>query len=219
MEPDTLNIYRMPAPAIAVPDGYVMDAKGRLVPEKAVKPHQLLEDQMVRKVVGHAVELANQVRRFRNHVFADAETFQTLLRSEYDVQKRGARGKGNVTFTTFDGLVKFQIDIGERIGFGPELHVAQVAFRSCIDDWTDGAREELRVLVDQAFEADKEGNVSRDAVFRLLRVSFDDPRWKSGQDAIRDSIRVIGSKAYPRFFVRPDQDDEWQAIPINLASS
>lgn len=219
MEVETLNVYRLPAPAIAVPDGYVMDGKGRLVPERGIKPQQLLEDQMVRKVLGFAVDLANRIRRFRNHVFADAETFQALLLSEYDIQKRGARGKGNVTFTTIDGLMKFQIAIGERIGFGPELQVAQAAFRGCIDDWTDGAREELRVLVDQAFEADKEGNVSRDAVFRLLRVTFDDHRWKSGQDAIRDSIRVIGSKAYPRFFVRQDVDAEWTAVPIDLASA
>lgn len=217
--PDTVNIYSLPVPPVAVPDGYLLDSKGRLIPEKAVKPQQLLEDQMVRKVLGYAADLANQIRRFRNHVFADAETFQALLLAEYDVQKRGARGKGNVTFTTFDGLMRFQIAIGERIGFGPELHVAQAAFRSCIDDWTDGAREELRVLVDQAFEADKEGNVSRDAVFRLLRVTFEDERWKAGQDAIRDSIRVIGSKAYPRFSTRNSPDDEWQSIPIDLASA
>lgn len=214
-----LNIHRMPAPDVPVPDGYVMDGKGRLVRVRDMKPQQALEDQMVRKVLGFAVELANQIRRFRNHVFADAEAFQALLLSEYDVQKRGARGKGNVTFTSFDGLLRFQIAIGERITFGPELQVAREAFRACIADWTDGARDELRALVDQAFEADREGNVSRDAVFRLLRLEFDDRRWKSGQDAIRDSIRVIGSKAYPRFYVRESQDAEWRSIPIDLANS
>lgn len=219
MATDALNIHRLPAPDVPVPDGYVMDGKGRLVRVRDMKPQQALEDQMVRKVLGYAVDLANQIRRFRNHVFADAEAFQALLLSQYDIQKRGARGKGNVTFTSFDGLMRFQIAIGERIAFGPELQVAQEAFRACIADWTDGAREELRALVDQAFEADREGNVSRDAVFRLLRLEFDDPRWTSGQNAIRDSIRVIGSKAYPRFHVRDSQDGEWHAIPIDLASS
>lgn len=214
-----INAHRLPVPNVPVPDGYVLDGKGRMVPETAVKPQHALEDQMVRKVLGFAVKLANQVRRFRDHVFADAEVFQALLLSEYGVEKRGAKGKGNVTFTTFNGLMKFQIAIGERITFGPELLAAQTAFAECISDWSEGARDELRVLVDQAFEADKEGNVSREAVFRLLRIEFEDARWKAGQDAIRDSIRVIGSKAYPRFYVRDAADQEWRPVPIDLASS
>lgn len=211
--------YEIPVPVPTPPDGWVCDAKARMVLATTIKPAQALEDQMVRKVLGYAVELANQIRRFRDHVFADAESFHELLLAEYGQTKRGREGKGNVTFTSFDGLLKFQIAIGERITFGPELAVARTAFGHCIDEWAEGARAELRVLVDQAFEADKEGNVSREAVFRLLRVEFDDQRWKAGQDAIRDSIRVIGSKAYPRFYVRQSVTAEWTPVPIDLASA
>lgn len=216
---DDLNIYTLPTPAVAPPEGYVIDGKGRMVPEKAVRPQEMLEDQLVRTCVGHAVKLANELRRFRAHVFADVETFLATIREEYKVEKRGAQGKGNVTFTTYDGLIKMQVAVSERITFGPELQVAQDAFRACIADWTDGARDELRVLVDSAFEADKEGNVSRDAVFRLLRVTFDDDRWKAGQTAIRDSIRVVGSKSYCRFYVRETPDAAWDAVPVDLAAA
>ncbi|MCA1972076.1 MAG: DUF3164 family protein [Caenispirillum sp.] len=216
---DDLNIYTLPTPAVTPPEGYVVDGKGRMVPEKSVRPQEMLEDQLVRTCVGFAVKLANELRRFRAHVFADAETFLATIREEYGVEKRGAQGKGNVTFTTFDGLIKMQVAVSERITFGPELQVAQDAFRACIADWTDGARDELRVLVDSAFEADKEGNVSRDAVFRLLRVTFDDDRWKAGQTAIRDSIRVVGSKAYCRFYVRETPDAAWEAVPVDLAAA
>lgn len=219
MSQNDLNIYRLPVPDVAPPEGYVMDGKGRMVPTKSIRPQEVLEDQMVRTCVGHAISLANELRRFRSHTFADVETFLATLREEYQVEKRGAQGKGNVTFTTIDGLVKMQVAVSDRITFGPELQVAQDAFRACIDDWTDGAREELRVLVDSAFQADKEGNVSRDAVFRLLRVTFDDDRWKAGQTAIRDSIRVIGSKAYCRFYVRENHDAQWEAVPVDLAAA
>lgn len=216
---DNLNIYRPPVPPVPVPDGYIMDSKGRMTPAAMVKASQMLEDQMVRKVLGYACDLANQVRRFRAHVFADTGAFQSLLLEQYGIEKTGAKGKGNVTFSSFDGLMKFQIAIGERLAFGAELGVAREAFRQCIQDWTDGARDELRVLVDEAFEADKEGNVSREAIFRLLRIDIGDARWQAGQAAIRDSIRVVGSKAYLRFYVRTDHEGEWQAIPIDLASS
>lgn len=216
---DELNIYRIPEPAVKPPEGYVMDAKGRMVPANTVRPQERLEDQMVRACVGFAINLANELRRFRAHVFADVETFLATLREEYQVEKRGAQGKGNVSFTTIDGLLKMQVAVSDRITFGPELQVAQDSFRACIDDWAADARQELRALVDSAFQADKEGNVSRDAVFRLLRMEFDDERWKAGQMAIRDSIRVIGSKAYCRFYVRPDHEAAWEAVPVDLASA
>lgn len=219
MSLDDLNIYAIPTPAVMPPEGYVTDAKGRMVPETSLRPQELLEDQMVRTCVGYAVTLANELRRFRAHVFADVETFLATLREEYQVEKRGAAGKGNVTFTTIDGLVKMQVAVADRITFGPELQVAQEAFRNCIADWSADARQELRVLVDSAFAADKEGNVSRDAVFRLLRVTFDDDRWKAGQAAIRDSIRVIGSKSYCRFYVRASHEAAWEAVPVDLAAA
>lgn len=219
MTPAELNIYTIPEPPVTPPEGYVMDAKGRMIPASSVRPQEQLEDQMVRSCVGYAVRLANELRRFKAYTFADVETFLAALREEYQVEKRGARGKGNVTFTTVDGLVKMQVAVSDRITFGPELQVAQDAFRSCIDDWAEGAREELRALVDSAFQADREGNVSRDAVFRLLRMEFNDDRWKAGQTAIRDSIRVIGSKAYCRFYVRRTHEDPWDAVPVDLAAA
>jgi len=209
----------LPAPPVTPPDGFVMDAKGHMVPAGAIKPHQQLEDQMVRKVLGYAADLANQIRRFKGHVFDDAHSYMTLVAEEYGITKRGAQGKGNVTFTTFDGLMKFQIAVADRLTFGPELQVARDLFVECIADWAEGARDELRALVDSAFQTDKEGQVSRDAIFRLLRLEFDDDRWRRGQDAIRDSIRIIGSKAYARFYIRADQQAAWQAVPIDLAAA
>lgn len=209
----------LPVPAADPPTGYLVDAKGRFVPEASVKPVQLIEDQMVRKVLRYAVDLANQIRRFKAHVFADTGSYMSLAEEEYGAGKRGAKGRGNVTFTSFDGLLQVKISVADRLTFGPELQVARTLIDECIEQWAEGASAELRVLVDQAFQTDREGQVSRDAVFRLLRVHFDDSRWRGAQDAIRDSIRVIGSKSYARFYLRADQQAEWQAVPIDLAAA
>lgn len=216
---EELNVYRLPAPTADIPAGHRMDAKGRLVPERAIRAQEQLEDEMVRKVVGFAADLANQIRRFRAHTLANIEAFLDLLRQEYGTTKRGARGKGNVTFMSYDGLMKVQVQIADSVTFGPELQVAREAFAECIAEWSEGARVEMRAIVDQAFEADKEGNINRESVFRLLRLDFDHPRWKAGQDAIRDSIRVVGSKSYFRFYTRDNHDAPWRAVPIDLASA
>ena len=210
--------YTLPTPAVTAPEGYVLDAKDRLVPASAVKPVQALEDQTVRKIIGYAVDLANQISRFKINVFADTSSFMSLAAEQYGVTKRGAEGKGNITFTTYDGLMQVKVQVADHLAFGPELHTARRLFDECLVDWTADARPELRTIVTDAFQTDKEGQVSRDAIFRLLRIDFDDERWKQGQEAIKDSIRIVGSKAYCRFYVRARATDPWSAIPVDLAA-
>jgi len=52
----------------------------------------------------------------------------------------------------------------------------------------------------------------------LLRVGIEDARWQQAMAAIRDSIRVIGSKTYIRFYERPSPDAAWRAVTIDLAA-
>ena len=133
----------LPVSGREIPAGYVEDAKGRFVTEASIRPVQQLEDQMVRKVLGYAVELHNQIQRFKGHVFADTGSYMSLAEEEYGATKRGAKGRGNVTFMTFDGLMKVQIAVADRLSFGPELQVARALFDECISDWTEDARDEL----------------------------------------------------------------------------
>ena len=149
---------------------------------------------------------------------ADFESFLGILEENYGLEKRGAKGKGNVTLSSFNGLMRIQFASAERISFGPELQIARDLFDACVTDWSAGTRPEIRTLIDDAFKTDKEGEVSREAVFRLLKLDFDDSRWRSAQDAIRDAIRVQGSKRYIRFYIRAAQDDPWTPVPIDLAA-
>jgi len=50
-----------------------------------------------------------------------------------------------------------------------------------------------------------------------LRVEIADERWQRAMDAVRDSIRILGSKAYLRFQERPSPEAPWLTITIDLA--
>ena len=80
------------------------------------------------------------------------------------------------------------------------------------------SRDEIRALVNHAFEVDKPGQVNREALFALRKIDIDDERWRQAQAAITDSIRVTGSKTYVRFYRRPTPEDRWQAVTIDLAA-
>ena len=200
-----------------VPEGYMADAKGRLVPGHLVKDNERLEDQTVRKILGFAEELNARIARFKGHTFDDVASFLDLLAEKYGATRGGARG--NVTLTTYDGCQKVVVQVQDFLTFGPELQVAKTLFDACISEWAEGADDKIKVLVEHAFQVDKEGRINRAAVFGLRRLDIDDPAWNAAIGALGDSIRVQGSREYVRFYKRANPRDRWQAVTIDLASA
>ena len=194
---------------------YLPDAKGNLVPVEAVKPATRLEDETVRKVMTYAADLSAQLGRFMGHTMGDLNDLDALLAQEYGAKKGGK--KGNRTYMTFDGLMKVQVQVADRIDFGPELQAAKSLIDECLVEWVQEGRDEIRALVLRAFNVEKEGKINQAELFMLLRLDIADARWQRAMQAIRDAIRVVGSKQYVRFYQRPTQEAEWNPVTIDLA--
>jgi len=200
-----------------VPEGYRADSKGRLIAEQHIKPQELLEDQTVNTIIGYAEQLNAQIARFRNHTFADIATFMDVLAERYDATKGGK--KGNITLTSFDGCQKVTVQVQDFLSFGPELQIAKTLFDACITDWAEGADAKIHALVDHAFQVDKLGRINVSALFSLRRLTIDDDQWRAAIVALNDSMRVLGSRRYVRFYKRDQPEDQWRAITIDLASA
>lgn len=208
---------------ISVPDGrtdingrlHIGDGKGGLIPVDLVKPQHLLEDEVVRKIVSFAADLSAQVARFKQHTFDDIGAFEALLEQQYGARVGGQ--KGNKTLMSHDGLYKVQVQVADHIDFGPELQVAKALLDECLNEWAADARDEIRTIVTRAFNTDKPGQVNRAEIFMLLRLEITDDRWQRAMQAIRDAMRVVGSKTYVRCYRRDRFDAPWQAIVIDLA--
>jgi hypothetical protein len=194
---------------------FLTDAKGGFVPLNMVKAQHKLEDETVRKIMAFALDLNAQIARFRNHTMVDLGTFDALLAQEYGAKIGGA--KGNRTYQTFDGLMKVQVQVADQVDFGPELQVAKKLVDECLNEWSADSRPEIQALVSDAFDTDKEGKINRSKIFMLLRHSIEDERWQRAMDAIRDAMRITGSKEYVRFYTRQKPEDGWQAVTIDLA--
>lgn len=197
---------------------YMADPKGALMPVELVKPQHKLEDETVRKIVGFARQLSAQIGRFRGHTMTDLGEFDALLDQEYGGRAR-ASIKGNRSYQTYDGLMKVQVQVADKVDFGPELQVAKGLIDECLTEWADDARPEIRAVVTRAFNTDKEGQINRSEIFMLLRLDIEDVRWKRAQAAIRDAMRVVGSREYVRFYERDRPDGEWRPITIDLAKA
>lgn len=210
---------------IEIPDGitligdkkYMADAKGALVPVELIKPQHLLEDDTTRKIMGFALALSEQISRFRGHTIADLGAFDALLAQEYGITKGGP--KGNRSYKTHDGLYEIEVRVQDQIEFGPELQVAKSLVDECLNEWSEGARAEIRGIITRAFNTDKEGKINRTEIFMLLRLEIEDERWQHAMRAIRDAIRVTGSKSYIRFWMKPALDAPRVSVSIDLANA
>lgn len=196
---------------------FMQDAAGRLVPVDVVKPVDKLADQAVRMMMGYAEKLSAEIGRFKAHCFTDVAALQETVAEQYDAKIGGA--KGNLTLTTFDGCMKVQIQIQDQISFGSELQAAKALVDECIGEWSDGTRPEIRALVEHAFQVDKEGRINRGALFQLRRLAIADPRWQRAMQAIGDSVQVVGSSEYMRFYRRPNARAAWEPVTIDLAAA
>lgn len=196
---------------------WMYDAKGGMMPIELIKPQHKLEDETVRKIIGHARALNAQLTRFRGHTMTDLGEFDALLEQQYNSKRGGS--KGNRTYMSYDGLLKVQVQVSDNIDFGPELQIAKGIIDECLTEWSEDARPEIRGIVTRAFNTDKEGQINRSEIFMLLRMSIDDERWIKAQDAIRDAMRVVGSSEYVRFYERKSIKDQFTAITIDLAKA
>ncbi len=211
--------------AASAPDGvsviggakFMTDTRGALVPLDLVKPQHKLEDETVRKIVFFARALSEQIARFRGHTMTDLGEFDALLAQEYG-QARGGQ-KGNRTYQSYDGCLKVQVQVADRVDFGPELQIAKGLIDECLNEWSAESRPEIRAVVTRAFNTDKEGQVNRAEIYTLLRLAIEDSRWTRAQDAIRDAMRVTGSREYVRFYERDRPDGAWRAITVDLAKA
>lgn len=220
-QPDTITAASQPAEqdgtVTIAGQRYYRDSKGALIPEALVPGQDLLLDQSVRKILGYAEELSAQIARFKGHTFDDVNTTLDLIAEKYGA-KPGGR-KGNVTLLSLDGTMKVQVQVADQLTFGPELQTAKSLVDECIGGWSEGSRDEIRALVNHAFDVDKEGRINRSAIFQLRRVKIEDERWQQAMLAIGDAIRVVGSKQYLRFYKRASATAAWEPVTVDLAAA
>lgn len=208
-----------------VPDGRVEingdicmgDGRGGWLPVRFIKPQRLLEDETVRKIMGFALALSAQVARFKGHTFEDLGALDDILMQHYGVTKGGP--KGNRTYQTVDGLMRIQVKVNDLLDFGPELQVAKLLIDECMNDWSANSRPEARAIITRTFSTDKEGQVNRALLFTLLSMDFEEPRWQRAMEAVRDAIRVVGTRTYYTIQMRDDIEQAFTTVTIDLAKA
>ncbi|MFT4191664.1 MAG: DUF3164 family protein [Comamonas sp.] len=198
-----------------IPTGYWENANGALIPVSKIKD---IDKDRHRTVIG-LIEVAKrqqaQLADCKAKSFKAIEEFIDRSAAQYEVAVGGA--KGNVSLMSFDGKYKVQRQVSPSIQFDERLQAAKVLIDECIQGWSKGSNANIRALINDAFQVDQAGKISTGRVLGLRRLKIDDEQWRQAMDLISDSMLVVDSKAYIRFYER-DAEGKYQPISLDIAA-
>lgn len=193
------------------PKGYMRRADGTLVPEAKVKPVDKDRHQVVLQLIAEAYSASATLAAFKLTAMQAVQEFVDRSLSEYSAKWGGL--KGNVTLTSYDGKYKVVRQIQEHIVFDERLQAAKALIDGCITRWSKGSNANIKAIVNRAFAVDKAGLISTGKVLSLRSLDIEDPEWDQAMRAIGDSMQVVSTKAYLRFYER---NEAGGYDPINL---
>lgn len=200
-----------------IPAGYREDDKGRLVREENIKPLDILRDELVTSIINQAKEVRSQIAGFRKKAESDIETFIRIAAEQYGVDLKRFK-KGNLTLKSFDGSKKVMLDAGSRLAFDEKIHIAKELIDECLVEWTTGANDNLKTLVDQAFSLDQSGKMDIRGILNLSKLNIEDEKWKKAAELIRESVTTETTRNYIRCYEREKEGEEPSLIALDLAT-
>ena len=199
-----------------IPRGYMQKADGTLVPRKLVSERDLVCDKLIKALIKEAHKVQQPMAAFKRDSMQLIQDFIDDSAATYGAKMGGK--KGNVTILSFDGRYKVVRSYAENIYFDERLQVAKALVDECIIKWAKGSRSEIKALVQDAFQADKQGKISTGRILGLKRIDIKDEKWQSAMRAISDSMQVAGTKSYIRFYERIGNDEDYTPIPLDIAA-
>lgn len=186
-----------------VPEGCLLDPKGRAIHKTTIDPIDLARNELVQSIVEKGLTLKNALKTFKDNAMGDIGAFVDLSTEQYGVTIGGK--KGNISLTSFDGQYQVRISVNDKLTFDERIHAAKALIDECLQEWTEGSPDELRSIIDDAFAVDKEGKINAYRILTLRRIKSDNPKWKRAMEALADSLQVQSSTEYLRIYKRNPQ--------------
>jgi len=197
-----------------IPVGYLKNSLGHLVPLQLVSEIDKLRNDLVMEIIGKVADLRELLGGFKADTFGEIQAFAELSAEKYQVKLGGI--KGNVTLCSFDGRYQIKVSQADIKIFDERLQAAKKLVDDCIHRWAEGSRVEIIALVEHAFQTDQEGKISLGRIYTLLQYDIQDAQWQLAMQALRDSMQVVGTKAYLRIYER-NTEGKFDQLALDIA--
>ena len=148
------------------------DAQGRVIPVKVLQPEIVEKDATVKKTMDYALKLQERI------ISDKQKMIQIIEKYLNDAARRnGLEWKGNALLISFDEKFRIELRFREKIQFGIELQLAKQKIDECIKAWSADSSDNLKAIINEAFQVDKRGQLARYRIFALRRYKIKDPVW------------------------------------------
>ncbi len=198
--------------------GWWINGRGEAVNKDMVRVNEQLKDEMVEEIIKDAVELQYDIKIFRDNAMKNVENYFGLLLQNYGIDEKQKSKKGNVTLENFSATAKIEIRISETLKFDEKIQVAKMKVDEYLNDVTKDSIPEIKVLITKAFEVDKEGNIDNKKIFALKSYDIKDQRWLEAMEIIDESKKVAHTKSYIRFYTRPNINEPYKLVNLDIAN-
>tara|TARA_R110000744_G_scaffold78295_9_gene154352 strand:+ start:1534 stop:2166 length:633 start_codon:yes stop_codon:yes gene_type:complete len=199
----------------------MINSQGHHVPINLVKPEDLMKHDTAVCLVDKSKVLQAQMLELKELAFGEVFAAKALILEKYGAKVGGQ--KGNITISSYDGTKSVKISVQEHIHFGPELEAAKALIDQCIEEWSEGGNQNIRALVDHAFQVNKEGSIDTGRVLGLRSVNMKsengdvDPNWVKAMGAIADAVKVKSTASYVRFYEENPSTGKLETISLDFA--
>jgi hypothetical protein len=191
----------------------VRDAKGRDIPTNKIKRVDLKRDQLVKGSFAKAGKVWLKMMGLKSEILEKSSDLMKLSGATGDVQDLG-----NMTLTSLDGNMKLVFQANDVVEFDEKLKVAKQKIDKCLQEWSKNSNTNLQVLVMDAFNVDKKGNINKNQILSLTKLKIEEPLWLEAIKLILDSINVTARRKYLMLMFRNSSKEQWQRMNLNFSS-
>lgn len=195
----------------------MIDAQGREVPTKYVKPYDRARDKAARR----CLKRWQRARAALEALYAETDAELVALESAAADGRtdRHLGRRGNFQFQSFDGLIQVSRSARYELRFDERLRQAQEIIEALIRAKAQGVDSMLSELIKGAFQPTSTGLLSQARILGLFQLKITDPRWLEAMDLIRESIESRRGKNLLAVRHKPHRDAEWQSIILDVANA
>lgn len=204
--------------AIVDENGRWQNCKGEFIHTDLIKADEKLKDQLVECILKKVKEHNKLLKALKDEINSDIQSYLDILLEKYNLDTRSSVKKGNFSFENYSKTQKVQIQMAEKIEFNEKLNIAKAKIDEYLSDLVKEASEDIKVLINKAFEVDKKGNLDSKKILSLRSYNITDIRWQEAMQIIAESVEVVGTKPYIRFYERKKASEGYINVSLDFAS-